>query len=141
MLNSKIIDSRGTKSGAKVTKRGQLVTSPLGFSKFYPTQLITNDAAVTSIPPKSDSQFIITDMILYANKNVGTTDASVCVFESDGANSDNQVTVIFEVEIPKQTNITLTGLNIIVSEGVWVNAVTDDNIVFVNIGGYYVDAE
>ena len=76
-----------------------------------------------------------------ANKGVGATDATVSIFESDGPISSTIVGGIFTQEMVKQTTIALSGLNIILSEGVWINLITDDNTVFVNLGGYYVGAE
>ena len=44
------------------------------------------------------------------------------------------------MEIPKKTSLTLTGLNIIVTEGRWVNVKTDDDDVFATVAGYFVTA-
>ena len=46
---------------------------------------------------------------------------------------------IFNQEIKKNDTIIMNGLNIITGEGVWINIKTDDNTVFANMAGYYVN--
>ena len=136
----RISDGWGTGSKACVTSRGQLVTAPLAFSSMFSATASLDNIAVNIVQPLTGKQFVITDIILYANKGVGASDATVSIFESDGPISDAMIGGIFTQEMVKQTTIALSGLNIILSEGVWINLITDDNTVFVNIGGYYVDA-
>ncbi len=39
----------------------------------------------------------------------------------------------------KQSARDLIGLNIIITEGSWVNGVTDDDDVFATVAGYYIE--
>ncbi len=139
-ISSHIKDGKGTSALACVTSRNQLVTAPLEFSKMYSAFAGVINTAFNIVPPLTDRQFVITDIILYANKSVGTGDATVTIYE---ANSPDTLTVdetVFQQEMVKQTSLALTGLNIIVTTGKWVNIKTDDNDIFVNMAGYYVDA-
>lgn len=140
VANVEIKDSRGTGCAARVTKRGQLITSPLDFSIMYPKKLDVINTAFNYVGPISKKTFVITDMILYANKDVGPNDAIVDIYEADSETSTTILRSIFQTEIPKYSTFVLTGLNLITSEGVWINGKTNDNSIFTNIGGYYIDA-
>lgn len=133
------IKGSGKNHTASVDERGQLITGPLMFSNFYNATAGTAGTAVEVVPPKPNKDFIITALVLYANKNVGATDATVEIFEasSSGLNSG---TNIFKQEMVKQTSLIIPSLNILVTEGKWIRIVTDDDDVFCNLSGYYVDA-
>ena len=135
-----MVDGTGTRRTAKVTIRGQVVSSPLEYSKFYPAATASNNVAVNVVPPIVGKQFIITDIILAANRDV-TNSALVDLFEASSSTSASVVTQIYQDDVSKQGRAILTGLNIIVSEGLWVNVKSDDVIVRANIGGYYADSD
>ena len=123
---------------AHVTDRGQLVTAPLSYSTMYSVTAAVNCTAVNIVPPITGKQFVITDIVLYANKGVGACDATVTLYEASSATSTVVAKSIITQEMVKKTNLPLIGLNIITTEGVWLNLKTDDNTVFGNIAGYYV---
>lgn len=133
-------DGRGTPAFAKVTTRGQLITSPLDFSIASSVKLEEDDTAYNLVAPVEGQQIVITDILLYANKNVGVGDATVDVYEAVADDTTDVLTVIVQTEMLKQTNRDFTGLNLITSEGSFINAKTDDDDVFVTIMCYYVDA-
>lgn len=135
-----IKDGTGTGCSAKVSARGQLVTAPLDFSTLYPKKLDVINTAFNYVGPLTEKVFVITDIILYANKDVGPADAIVDIYETSSATSATILRSIFQTEIPKYSNFIMTGLNLITSEGVWLNGKTNDNSIFTNIGGYYIDA-
>lgn len=122
---------------AKVTKYGQLVSAPIEFSEFYAATAGTDDVPVNVVKPKSNKQFVITAMIISANRNV-TAQSAITIYEASGPNATTQDKVILSVEVSKNTTLPLTGLNILISEGKWINAVADDDDAFINISGYYV---
>jgi hypothetical protein len=63
------------------------------------------------------------------------------VYENLTGPTDTTVdTQVIQEEIAKQTRMTATGLNIVVSEGAWINVKSDDVVIRCNISGYYVDA-
>jgi hypothetical protein len=139
-IKSEIIDGRGTSSKAKVTSRGQLVTAPLDFSISYTQEVNATATAFNFVGPETNKRFVITDILLYANKNIGVNDASIQIYEAD---SDTETTVsktILDIEMLKQTSRDITGLNLIITEGKWVNIKTDDATIFATIMGYYVPA-
>ena len=46
-----MVDGTGTRRTAKVTIRGQVVSSPLEYSKFYTAATASNNVAVNVVPP------------------------------------------------------------------------------------------
>jgi hypothetical protein len=139
-IDTKIVSSNGDSAGVTVTKRGQLVTSPLAFSTAYNATAGVTNTGYNLVTPVTAKQFIITSIHLYANKNVGAGDATVVLYEASDATTATADKTIFTVEMVKQTSRDLTGLNLEVSEGKWVNVKTDDDDVFATLLGYYVPA-
>ena len=134
-----IKDGKGGGTTAAVTSRSQLVTAPLEFSTMFNATAGVVNTAANIVTPLSGKQFVITDIVLYANKSVGAGDATVILYEANTISTLTADAVIFQQEMVKQTSLVLTGLNIIVTAGKWVNIKTDDDDVFVNMAGYYVD--
>jgi len=133
-------DGEGSGGRAKVTSRGQVVTAPLDFSTFYNVTAGVINTAYNLVAPKTGKRFVITTIHLYANKNVGASDATVVLYESDSATSTTANETIINIEMLKQTHLILNGLNTLVTEGQWINVKTDDDDVFANIAGYFIDA-
>lgn len=136
---SKIVDGQ-TNSSAQVTNRNQLVVGQAAFSEASSVALITDDVPLNLWEPKSKHNFIITDIILRGDKNVSNTvDATVTIYESSvGPDSATQTKVVLSTVIPRSGVLVLNGLNLEVTEGRWVNAVTSDNNIYVTIMGYYI---
>jgi hypothetical protein len=129
------------KASPNITDRGQLVTGALDFEKFYLGATAVNDTAVNVVEPKTGKCFVITAIIISADRSVAVNGAVTDVFENTIGPTDGTVSKqIIQEEIAKQTRMTATGLNIIVTQGAWVNVKSDDVIVRCNIAGYYVDA-
>lgn len=133
-------DGQGEWHGAKVTHRGQLITAPLDFSTITTVLLDTINTPFNLSSPQPDKQFVVTDIIIAGDRFIGVNDASISVYE---ANSFEAVLGAGEssisLDVVKQSVLPLTGLNLIVSEGKWLTAVTNDVNISINIAGYYVD--
>ena len=138
-MNIKIKDGNGLGSEASVTSRGQLVVAPLDFSSPFPGVAGAADTAVNIVEPIAGKAFIITEIILYANKSVGVNDATVELYEASTSNTIVVDKCIFNQEMVKQTTLALTGLNLLINKGKFVNLKTDDNSIFINVFGYYVE--
>ena len=126
---------------ARVTEFGQLVVAPIAYSTPITGTLSVINTAVNFVEPKGNHQIIITDVILSSDKNVGVDGAAVLVYCSDAIDSTTVVAGILEVNMLKNTARDLIGLNLIVGEGKWVNAKTDDATIEVTIGYYRVQIE
>jgi len=132
-----IWDGLGGGSKAAVTKRCQLVTAPLEYSDPITKELAADDTAVNFIEPQSKKQYVITEIITSADRNV-TGEAHVVVYESTDPGSLTASKVIIEFDIAKNGILPLTGLNWITTAGVFINGKTDDDNAFLTISGYFV---
>ena len=140
MIPSVIVDPySGVK--ARVSEFGQLAVAPLAYSKPSFQKLTVINTAYSFISPEEGHQIVITDIIMTANRFVGANDATVDVYEAESPETITITQPIIELEMIKQSNLALTGLNLLVPEGLWVNAKTDDNDVFVTIMYYRVPVE
>lgn len=135
-----IAAGNGKQNLAGVSPRGQLYTAPLDYSTAYNATADVANTAANLLVPKTGKQFVITSIHLYANKNVGAGDATVVLYEATSSSTATVTKTIFTVEMPKYSYRDLTGLNLIVTEGVWVNIKTDDDDVFATVLGYYITA-
>ena len=130
-----------TKVAARVSEFGQLAIAPLAYSEPSFKKLDVINTAFNFIEPQHGHQIVITDIILTANKAVGTNDATIDIYEADAVDTAVITKEIIELEMIKQSNLVLTGLNLLVPKGLWVNAKTNDNDIFVTIMFYRVPVE
>jgi len=140
-ITTKILDGKGSGKEAKVTTRGELVTAPLEHSVAYPQTFDVINTAYNFVGPLANKRFVITAITLTANKNVSNTvEATVTIYEATASDSTTVSTLIYQDGLIRQTRAVITGLNLITSEGVWINGKTDDDDIIANVMGYYVDA-
>lgn len=123
---------------AKVTRYNQLVVAPVEYDTAFNATLDTNTKNL--LPPIAGSQFVVTGIYLTAKKNI-TGDVIVEVFQ---ANSSTQTVItanndVFTVEMLKNTFRDITGLNLILNEGSFLNAKADDGEVLLTVTGYYIE--
>jgi hypothetical protein len=139
MIGVKIRDALfGTKKGAGVTNNGELITAPLSYSVPIYKELAAANTAYNFIKPKAGCRIVITTILLFANRNVGANDATVVIYEADSADSTTETKVLFQTEMLKQSRADITGVSLLVNEGKWVNAKTNDDDVFLTIAGYHI---
>ena len=140
MIKVNLKDGRGTNNLAKVSEYGQLVTSPLEYSEPYTASLDSTGTAFTIAVPKVGHRFIITDIILDAGKDVSASTAgTIVLYEGDSVDDTTGSKTILTVEMLKNTDRTITGLNMIVSEGVWLSMKTSDATISATVLGYYLE--
>ena len=125
---------------ARVTKYGQLVTAPLSFSVPTSNNMVLINTPYNFIEPQPGQSIIITNVIASADKNVSNTDpANVVVYQSDGVNSLNNLGTLVQPQLLRGANQNFL-MNLIVGEGVWVNATTNDDAILLFLYYYYVPA-
>ena len=137
MIKSLIQDGLGRGHIATVTHTGQLVVGSYAFDSVKQLTLDTAAAGYTFFKPKSGQQFVLTGVILTADKNV-STDCIVNVYEATTEDSATIETSIFQFEILKNGDRQLTGLNVLINEGKFLTAKTDDDDVYATLMGYYI---
>ncbi len=124
---------------AKVTASGALVVGSFAYDETQFNELGTADAAVNFYKPKASKQFVITGLIAAGNLSIAANAlATVIVYE---ASTDATATVdksLVQFGVTRLQTFPLLPLNILVEEGKFVNAKTDDDDIFLTIMGYYI---
>jgi len=128
-------------TAVKVTKFGQLVVAPLAYSTPVVDTLNVINTSFNFIKPQQDHSIVITDIVISADRSVGVNGADVQIYEAETAETTTIDTTVLDVDMVKQTQLGLTGLNLLVPEGKFVNAKTDDINILVTIMFYRVPAE
>jgi hypothetical protein len=116
-----------------------LRVSQYDYSTSYFQTFATAATAYNFVPPIQNQFFVITAIILQANKNVNATTGQVVdIYEATSATSTTIDKKLVEVEMIKNDRIILTGLNIKMNEGKFLNGKTEDDDVLATVAGYYV---
>jgi len=124
---------------ASVTPYGELRVSAYDYSTSYFQTFATAATAYSFVPPIQDKFFVITAVILQANKNVNATTGQVVdIYEATNSTATTIDKSLLEFEMTKNDRIVLTGLNIKMSEGKFLNGKTEDDDILATISGYYV---
>ena len=104
-------------------------------------ELAVADTAYNFYVPVANKRFVITGITIKADRDVSNTvDAIVIIYE---ASSEDTLTVdkeIYQEAMIRGERATLLPLNIILNEGVWLNAKTSDDDIYMTIMGYYIPA-
>ena len=132
----RIIDPH-TGIGARVTEFGQLVTSPIDYSLSSQVVAIVDDLPYTAVSPEQGRSIIITSIILTANKDVGVNDATVTLYSASTAGATTGEDIL-QLELERNGKLVLTGLNLKVDIGLFLNIKTSDTIVYATILYYRV---
>jgi len=139
-LTIEIEDGRGgTRNRVAVTERGQMIVAPIDFSSSSFNAMTVNNQAYNFAKPASGKQYVITDIIVSADKSVGTSGSEIEIYEAQAIDSTTPETCLFQFTITKNTTQAITGLNVITNAGTWINAKMDDNNVNLTLLGYLVD--
>lgn len=139
MIKSVVVDGDGSGKKAKVTSIGQQVVGQYAYDEVVFNELAEPNTAYNFYTPKEGMQFVITGVMAYADKQVGTTTgATVIVYEATDPALVTVSKTLIQSEMGQITYITFLPLNILVNEGVWVNAKTDDDDIHMTITGYYI---
>ena len=139
--NVGIKDSK-TGQSARVTRFGQLVVSPLSFSSPVRRELNVIDTAFNFLLPVDGESIVITDIIVSTDNSVSNTvPAEIEIYEATASDTTTIDTGIVGPRLVRANNLALNGLNLIVPEGQFVNAKTNDNNVLVTIMFYRVPVE
>ena len=136
------VNIEGGNSGrvASVTSDGALAVGPVSFNLIEFNELDTTVTAYNFYSPKSGKQFVVTAIFAYGDKQVGLgTNATVEVYEASSTTETTVDKIIMQFEIGQNQFHPFTSLNLLVNEGKFINAKTDDDDVHMNILGYYVD--
>ena len=67
--------------------------------------------------------------------------ADVVIYQADAIDSITPNPTIMRPQLVRSSNFPLTGLNLLIPEGKWVNAKTSDNTILLTIAFYRVPVE
>jgi hypothetical protein len=139
VIRVQLYDGQGTATVAGVNPIGGLIVAPYSYDQTEFNELAAVNTAYNFYVPQGDKKFVITGIFFRADKQVsGSADATVVVYE---ATSDSETTVdkvLMQFAATEGDILTISPLNILVNEGRWVNAKTDDDDIHMTITGYYV---
>lgn len=139
-VRNMIVDGHGSGRRAVVTQYGELAVGQLHYSSSVSANLDVVDTAYNLVGPLGQQEhIIITGIALTANRNVGTSDASIQLYTSTiGPDSRTQETLLIQTELAKNDTLVLNPIAIEVPPGRWINAETNDDDVFVTLLYYYI---
>lgn len=139
MFNFNLYDGNGSKNAVRVSSNGELVVAPLESNASQHHKMDTINTAYNFAPIIAGRSMILQNILVYGNKNVGVNDATVTIYTADSPTSTTPIDIILEFEVPEKQARDIIGLNLEISEGLHLNAKTDDNDVFLTMMGYYKD--
>jgi hypothetical protein len=142
-LRIEIEDAKfGTRNAAGVTSRGQLITAPLKFNETFFQSLDVASTPFNIITPRTNQQFVIDGYIVSSNKDVSSTNGAVIsIYEASAPDTLTVNRQLFLLDLGRLDRASESGLNVITSQGSWINCQTDDTTTNVTLLGYYVDIE
>lgn len=130
------VDTHGHNHSVKVTPLGQLVTAPFAYDEVVALTLDTANTAFNFFKPKIRKKFVTTVILLTADSNV-TGSSVIDVYETSAEDSLVIDKSILHIDLLKNDDRDIIGLNLLISEGKFLNVKCDDNDVSVTIMGYY----
>ena len=130
--------SRSTGKQAEISPQGELIIRGFAYSESQFKNMDLINTAYNFFVAKAGQRFVITGVIVDANRNVGNNGASVILYEAASATSITVAKTLYQFDMPKQTDKILLPLMTQTSEGVFVNGKTDDDDVLATIMGYYI---
>ena len=126
---------------ASVTSAGELVVGSYSHDLTEFNELGTINVGVNFYQPVRKRRFVITGVVAAGNLSISASAlATVIIYE---ASSETTATVdksLIQFGITRLQTSALLPLNILVSEGKFVNAKTDDDDIFMTIMGFYIPA-
>ena len=142
MIDTKISDGSGGGHLARVTHAGELIIVRGNYDSTFNTAMTSINTAYNIVTPKSGFQFIVTGIVLNADKNVSATDGAIVeLYEATSDTTTTASKTLLTLNIGKNTTVPLTGILIQTSKGVYVNAKTDDATVNITLLGYYLETD
>jgi hypothetical protein len=135
----KIVDPR-TGEGARVTEFGQLVVAPVAYSSITQQSAVSPDVAYNLATPTEGQQIVVTAIVLTGGRDIGASGATVQLYLADSPSAVvfSPEDAVLALEIVKNGQLVLNGLNLITEAGKWINIKTDDATVYATILFYRV---
>lgn len=134
-----IKDGKGKGTGVKVSSIGQLTTAVFDYDLTKFNTLSVNGQAFNFYSPRAGHNFVITGFIAYADRSVNdANDTVIDIYEADSDSSGTIDKMLISFGLGKTKALPALPLNILVNEGVFINAKTSDNNILLTIMGYFI---
>ena len=138
-ITVKLGDGGETGNRVTVTPRHQLVVGPLEFSIPVQQDLDVVDTAFNFFEPVVGKILVITDIAINATKSASVNGSVVEIYETDSIDSITPSVGTFKFDIARQQVIVISNLNLLGTEGRFLNAKCDSATVLVTVAGYFAD--
>jgi hypothetical protein len=124
---------------AKITQVGAQIVAPYAYNLVEFRALDLDDTAYNFYKPIVGKQFVISNIYAIADKQVsGTVSSTVVIYEATSATSTTESKILLQTAMAEFQIQPFTNINVLVNEGMFINAKTDDDDVHMNIMGYYI---
>jgi len=124
----------------QVTKSGELVVAPLAYDETVFKELGTDNAGVNFFIPRARKQFVITGFLAVGDQQIApNSNANVIIYEASTVDTATVDKILVQFVIKQDQDIPMPGMHVLVNEGKFVNAKTDDDDVHMTLMGYFID--
>jgi hypothetical protein len=135
------IKSGNSATKAKVTSSGQLVVGPLSYDVTEFNTLDVINTAYNYFKPLAGKQFVITTIVVFADKDIANNSATeIVIYEADAPDTTTPTKILLQFGMGQLTTLPIVPLNLLINKGKFVNAKTNDDDIHMTIMGYYIDA-
>lgn len=132
-----LVDSAGRRVDVDKTGALRISDGPYDLTKFV--ELAAAATAYNYYPPKVGCQFVMTGLLAFADRNVSDADDTIItIYEGTAPNTTTVSRGLLQFGMGKLTTLPYPSIRILVNPGVWINAKTDDDNIFLNIIGHYI---
>ncbi len=115
------------------------MVAPLHYDETSFKELDPANAGFNFYEPLPGKQFVITAVLLRADKDVSNvSDATVVIYEADSTDSITVDKTLIQFAVVRDVIITSTPLRILVAEGKFINGKTTDAGIHMTVTGYYI---
>ena len=129
----------GGKHKAKVTGSNELVVAPLSYDETSFNTLDTVDTAYNFFEPLPNKQFVITGILVFADKDVlDSSDTIIIIYEASDKTTTTVDKTLLQFGMGKLTSLPIVPLHLLVTPGKWISAKTGDDDIHMTIMGYFI---
>lgn len=137
------INIKDTATGyqARVSQYGELIIGKVDYSAPYYAQIAIAATPTKILDGVAGKKFVVTDVLIAANKNFATATVSetVTIYEANPADLATNTKTFFKVDLLRNGRLVATGLNIITDTTRSLVGITPTSTeVDITIAGYYV---
>lgn len=138
-IQSKIVSGDGLGFCAKVNQYNQLVIGREQFDESSFNEMGTTGTAYNFFKPRVGYRFVITGAMCYGDRDIDDNNSTIIsIYEASSEDSTTEDKVLIKFGVAKKRSAVIPPLNLLVTEGKYVNAQTDDDDIFLTILGHYI---